>query len=104
MRLGHNGSIDKKTGFKNSIAPGRLAAWLGAADNSYLDILTTVGTNDVKDNGLRHYTFGNGGNHRVDTIQAVVQHVEALLDALDFLRLTGCRRGFSSFLRQSDTS
>jgi hypothetical protein len=104
VRLGHYGSIGKKTGFGNSIAPGRLAAWLGAADNSHLDILTTVGTDDVKDNGLRHYAFGNGGNHRVDTIQAVVQHVEALLYTLDFLRFAGCRRGFGSFLSQSDTS
>jgi hypothetical protein len=90
---------------RNSIAPGRLAAWLGAADNSHLYTLTTVGTDDIKDKGLRHYAFGNGGNHRVDTIQTVVQHVEALFDALEFLRLAGSgRHGLSSFFHQSDTS
>jgi len=89
---------------RNNIAPGYLPAWLGAADNGNLYILTAVGTGDIKDNGLQHYAFGNGGNHRVDTIQAVVQHVEAPLDAFHILRLAGFyRRGFS-FLRQSDTS
>jgi len=89
----------------NSIAAGCLLAWLGAADKGDLYALTTVGTDDIKDNGLQHYPFGNGGNHRVDTIQAVVQHVEAPLDSFDVRRLagSGCR-GFSSFLRQSDTS
>jgi hypothetical protein len=104
VRLGHYGSIDKKTGFKDNIALGRLAAWFGAADNSHLYSLTAMGTGDSKDHGLRHYAFGNGSDHRVDTIQAVVQHIEALLDALEFLRLTDYRRSFRSFLRQSDTS
>jgi hypothetical protein len=87
----------------NNIAPERLAAGLGAADKGNLYVLTAVGTDDIKNNGLQHYALGNGGNHRVDTVQAVVQHVEALLDAFDIQRLAGSRRGFSSF-RQSDTS
>jgi hypothetical protein len=89
---------------RNNIAPAQLAAWLGAADKSNLYVLTAVGTDDIKNNRLRHYAFGNGGNHRVDTIQAIIQHVEALLDALDFRRLAGSRRNLSSFLHQSDTS
>lgn len=89
---------------RNNIAPRCLLAWLGAADKGNLDILTAVGTGDIKGNRLQHYAFGNGGNHRVDTVQAVVQHVEAPLDAFEVLRLAGSgRRGFI-LLRQSDTS
>ena len=88
----------------DNIVLGRLPAWLGAADKGNLYILTAVGTGDIKDNGVQHYAFGNGGNHRVDTIQAVVQHIEAPFDAFELLRPAGYgRRGFS-FLRQSDTS
>jgi hypothetical protein len=87
----------------NNIAPAQLAAWLGAANKGNLYVLTAVGTGDIKNKRLRHYSFGNGGNHRVNAIQAIIQHVKALLDALDVQRLAGSRCELN-FLRQSDTS
>jgi len=100
---GSDSFIDKKIG-SEQYRTRALPAWLGAADNGNLYILTAVGAGDIKDNGLQHYSFGNGGNHRVDTIQAVVQHVEAPLNTFDILRFAGsCRRWFT-LLRQSDTS
>jgi hypothetical protein len=62
MSRGRNGSIDKKTGFKDNIAL-ESAAGLGAADKGNLYVFTAVGTDDIKNHGLQHYAFGNGGNH-----------------------------------------
>lgn len=78
----------------------RSADGLLVADDVNLYILSTMRADYVEGNRPIHHTFGDGSNHRVDTIQALVQHAKPLLEALHFrCLLLGSYQG-SFFLGQ----
>ena len=66
--------------------------------------LPAFGAGDVERYRLPHYPFGNDGNHGVNIVQAVVKHIQALVDAFDIsLGIFSHRTGFP-VLRQIKTS
>ena len=66
--------------------------------------LSAFGAGDVERYRLPHYPFGNGGNHGVNIVQAVVKHLQALIDAFDIsLGIFSHRIGFP-VLRQIKVS
>jgi hypothetical protein len=57
-------------------------------------MLAAVWAGEAEVERLLHNSLGNGGNHRIDIVQALVQHVKAPLDAFDVYRLiVFCRTG-----------
>jgi hypothetical protein len=74
--------------FGASFAPTReeqvaLSPWLFYADEGDLYVLSAVGAGYPEGDGLLHHPLGNGGNNGVNIIQTLVQHIQALFEALD---------------------
>ena len=63
----------------------RLPLWFLAADNADLNALATVRAGEVEGDKLIHHALGDGGNHRIDVVQTLVQHIYLLLEALNLL-------------------
>ncbi len=69
-----------------------LLARLAATDKVYFDVLAAIGTVDVKRKGTVHDPLGNGGYHRIDVVQPLVEDIEALLETSGVLLVFGGRR------------
>jgi hypothetical protein len=52
------------------------------AHDGYLYVLSAMRTRKIESNKLTHHPLGNSGNHRVYVIQAIIQHIQPLLEKL----------------------
>jgi hypothetical protein len=67
-------------------------------------MLAAVWAGEAEVKRLLHNSLGNGGNHGIDIVQALVQHVKAPLDSFDVYRLFVFCRTEVIFLGQERTS